>query len=283
MAINTLDLHWALTATLPPFDFVLPGLLPGGFGLMVAPGATGKSQLALDIAISMSLGRASAKGLFPAMPPAKVVMLAGEEGERVIAERLRAHLDLSERATPSLYDYLTLLPMAGETCTLIDGGKTTPLFGELAGMATGARLIIIDPLRRMHNGDENNSSEMTVFVVAMEQLARATGAAVLGLHHANRASSADGGSQNAARGSSALVDGARWQMNLSRMDEKTAQSCMLSDSERALYVAVDFPKTNYIAPRPRCWLKRKPGGQLALASLPLSKPKTRSFGGARTL
>jgi len=93
----------------------------------------------------------------------------------------------------------------------------------------------------------------------MESLAKATGAAVLGIHHANRASAADSASQNASRGSSALVDGARWQINLSRMDEKTAEAHKLAEADRPLYVAVDFAKTNYLAPRPRCWLKREAG------------------------
>lgn len=65
MPLQPLDLTWALTASLPPLDFVLPGLLPGTFGLVVATGATGKSQLALDVAASLSLGRSVAGGLFP--------------------------------------------------------------------------------------------------------------------------------------------------------------------------------------------------------------------------
>lgn len=50
MSPRALDLGRALTAPLPPADFVLSGLLPGNFGLIAAPGATGKSPLELDIA-----------------------------------------------------------------------------------------------------------------------------------------------------------------------------------------------------------------------------------------
>lgn len=203
MPLQALDLSWALTAPLPPLDFVLPGLLPGTFGLVVAPGATGKSQLALDVAASLSLGRPVAGGLFPACASGKVVFLAGEESDRLLAERIRGLLRLDEQGEPGLYDNLVLLPMAGEPCNLLDAGRATALYDELRAVAQGARLVIIDPLRRMHGGDENNSLDMTRFVVAMEQLAKATGAAVVGLHHANRASAADNASQNAARGSRA--------------------------------------------------------------------------------
>ena len=192
-------------------------------------------------------------------------------------------MNQDEQASPNLSKNLILLPMSGESCVLFADGRSTALFDELKSLCDGARLVIIDPLRRMHEGDENSSSDMTRFVVAMEQLAKASGAAVLGVHHANRASAGDAGSQHAARGSSALVDGARWQLNLSRMDEKSAEALMVSEAERPLYIAVDFAKTNYLAPRPRCWLKRQPGGGLALANLTPAKPKTKGFGGARTL
>jgi RecA-family ATPase len=281
--LQKLDILWALTAPLPPLDFVLPGLLPGTFGLLVAPGATGKSQFALDTAVSLALGRPVAGGLFPACPPGNVVFLAGEESDRLFAERIRSLLSLDEQGSPGLHDNLILLPMAGESCILLADGRPTALYDELRAIAEGSRLIIIDPLRRMHGGDENSSSDMTQFVVVMEQLAKATGAAVLGVHHANRASAADVGSQHAARGSSALVDGARWQLNLSRMDEKTATQYSISETERMHYVALDFAKTNYLPPRPRCWLKRGIGGRFSPAQLSASRPNTRTAGGARLL
>ena len=282
MPLHPLDLTWAFQSELPPLDFVLPGLLPGTFGLLVAPGGTYKSSVALDMAISLAVGRPAAGGLFSAPKPGKVVFLAGEESDRLLAERLRTMVRDGEQVSPALHENLILLPMSGESCTLVSGGRPTALYDELKAVCGGARLVIIDPVRRMHDGDENASSDMTHFVVAMEQLARVSGAAVLGLHHANRASSSDAGSQHAARGSSALVDGARWQMNLSRMDEKTASSMMVSEAERPHYVAVDYAKTNYLSPRPRCWLKRQPDGGFALAALTPAKPRT-GFGGARSL
>lgn len=283
MPLRALDLSWALTASLPPLDFVLPGLLPGTFGLIVAPGATGKSQLALDIAVSTAVRRPVAGGLFPASAPGKTVLLAAEDSDRILAERIRGLLDLGERGDARIYDSLVLLPMAGESCTLVADGRVTTLFDELVAIANGARLVIIDPLRRVHDGDENCSDDMTRLVVAMERLGKATGAAVIGLHHANRASVADTASQHAARGSTALVDGARWQLNLSRMDEKTATHHLISEGDRPRYAAADFPKTNYLAPRPRVWLRRGPSGRLSLIQWPPVVPKGVVVRGARLL
>ena len=276
MPLQKLDLTWALTAPLTQPDFVLPGLLPKTFGLIVAPGGTGKSMLALDLAISLATGKSVASGLFPAGPSGKAIFLAGEENDHMLAHRLRSMVPGNELDNPELNENLILLPMAGESCLLISkDGKPTKLYEELKAISVGARLIIIDPLRRIHGGDENNSYEMTRFVVLMERLAKSTGAAVIALHHANR-SSQDTGSQNASRGSSALVDGCRWQINLSRMDEKTAQMRSISDRDRHLYVAVDFAKTNYLESQPRMWLKRQPGGRLILdplTNMPPVKPK----------
>lgn len=279
--LQKLDLNWAFNATLPPLEFVLPGLLPGSLGLIVAPGGTGKSQLALDIAVSKALGRPVAGGLFPAAPPCKVVVLAGEESDRLIAERLRPLVHVDEQSAPCLYENLIIFPMAGESCLLLEHGKPTKLYHDLKSGAQGASLVIVDPVRRMHNGDENSSGEMADFVTAMERLAKSTGAAVVGLHHANRVSVGDTASQNAARGSSALVDGSRWQINLSRMDEKTAERHMIAQADRTSYLALDFAKTNYLPPRPRSWLMRGPDGQLSSVMLPISTSKSRSVSAAK--
>lgn len=197
--------------------------------------------------------------------------------------RLRGLLTSDEHRDPCLRENLVLLPMAGESCALVTKGQTTRLFNELQKISEGARLITIDPLRRMHDGDENDSNSMTEFVIAMERLAISTGAAVLGLHHANRASSGDSASQNASRGSSALVDAARWQVSLSRMDEYSAKSMGIPEAMRLRYVAVDFAKTNYLPPRSRTWLERSQGGRLSNVQLSPSVPKGRVVGGARLL
>jgi len=56
-SIKPPDLNWALNAALPPLDFVLPGLEPEMFGLIVAPGGTGKTFFGLDLVVSVAPGR----------------------------------------------------------------------------------------------------------------------------------------------------------------------------------------------------------------------------------
>jgi len=182
-SIKPLDLNWALNTDLPALDFVLPGLEPEMFGLIVAPGGTGKTFFGLDLAVSVTLGRSIAGGLFPATAPTKAVYLAAEESGRMLAERLRSLTRASERRDAKLHQNLLVLPLLGEKGYLIEGGKTTPLFEQVKTLAAGARLIIVDPVRLLHDGEENDSASAALFVKVMGQLAKACGAAVIGVHH----------------------------------------------------------------------------------------------------
>jgi len=282
-SIKPLDLNWALNADLPKPDFVLPGLEPEMFGLIVAPGGTGKTFFGLDVAVSVALGRDIAGGLFPATTPAKAVYVAAEESGRMLARRLRILTRADERTSEDLHRNLLVLPLLGEDGHLIKKGEATPLFEQVKAHAAGARLIIVDPVRLLHDGEENDSTSAALFVKVMGQLAKACGAAVIGIHHANRASSDNAGSQNAARGSSALVDGARWQLNLSRMSDKDAKDHDVPDAERIRYVALDVAKANYLASSPRRWLKRDDHGRLSLVELGKKRSKPDPYHGARLL
>ena len=80
----------------------------------------------------------------------------------------------------------------------------------------GARLVIVDPLRQLHLEDENQSAPMSALMSIFKQVAQNSGAAVLVAHHSSRAAGLQGygDSADAGRGSTALKDDARWQINL---------------------------------------------------------------------
>jgi len=283
-SVKTLDIDWALDADLPQPDFVLPGLEPKSFSLIVAPGGTGKTFFGLDVAISVVLGRSIAGGLFPAAPPAKAVYLAAEEQEVMLARRLRDLTRADERAADSkLRQNLIVFPLQGEDSVLVKDGETTPLFETVKTLSAGARLIIVDPIRHLHNGEENDSTSAARFVNVMGQLAKMCGAAVIGVHHANRASGENAGSQHAARGSSALVDGARWQLNLSRMSEKDSEKYGIQGDDRMRYVALHVAKANYLASCSRRWLARNADGRLSLVELVEKRRKTDPYHSASLL
>ncbi len=283
MKLKPMDI--ASTLASPPImpEQVYPGLYVGSVGNLNAPGGTGKSFFALELCTAMAAGLPPAGGVFaPSGEPAKAFMLAGEETSPLVSQRLHAVVDsLTGSGQAELYGStnraeleallqknLVICPFAGESARLLnEDGSDTELMAELKKVCVGARLIVLDPLRRLHDGDENDSGAMTRVVCRLESLAMATGAAVIAVHHSSRAADLNGygGSQHASRGSTALPDGVRWQANLVGMSEKEAEVLQVKD-DRRLYLRLVLSKSNYAPPSPAIWMRRQKGGVLVKVS-----------------
>ena len=277
--IVSLDIRATLDAAAPTLDFVLPGLTAGSVGTVVGAGGVGKTMLLTQLGMALATGSPIfGNALTPPSAPARVVLIAAEESSDVLRIRLHAikkWMDLQREKcsastvaadsefTTLLEKNLLLVPAAGQSVALVNNGATTEFFVTLCRFCLGARLIIIDPLRRLHDGDENSSSAMTHIVQVLEALAKHTGAAVIAAHHVGKGAIFNEAADLAAasRGSSALTDAVRWQVNLSAMSETVARKHGLSGQHKS-YAGLNFAKANYIAPEPTMWLKRLEGGVL---------------------
>ncbi len=296
MKILPLDIRATLTTKPPVLDFVLPGLTAGSVGTIVGSGGVGKTTLLMQLGAALATGSPAFGNLIApnSYGPARVVLIAAEESSDILRIRLHAikkWMDSQpEKSSSSTVaagsDFTTLLeknlllvPAAGQSVALVNNGATTEFFKTLCKFCAGARLIIIDPLRRLHDGDENSSSSMTHIVQVLEALARHTGAAVIAAHHVSKASMFNAVTDSAAasRGSSALTDAVRWQANLSGMSETVARKHRLSGQHKS-YACLDFSKANYIAPEPPMWLKRLEGGVLTRTILKEASAATRQGG-----
>lgn len=282
MKIHPLSIRSVLETLPPVLDFVLPGLLAGSVGTVVGSGGIGKTTFLLQLAMACSAKLSEENDIFCVeTSPARVVYIAAEESRKVLSVRLHAiwksyaNADVHRGSHPSAENRITLLdenlhlvPAVGDSVLLVKDGATTDFFKELCTFCKGARLVIIDPLRRLHDGDENSSSAMTQVVEVLESLAKHSGAAVLATHHMNKVSGFTGTTDaaGASRGSSALTDAVRWQLNMSPMSDSDAGNFGLSEN-RGSYLRLDFAKTNYAAPRPVIWLKRLEGGALSQVDL----------------
>lgn len=293
--IFPLDIRATLSASPPTLDFVLPGLTAGSVGTVVGAGGVGKTMLLTQLGVAVATGSPVFDNqLSPRSAPARVVLIAAEESSDILRIRLHAikrWIDLQREKssgatvaiesefTALLEKNLLLVPAAGQSVALVSNGATTEFFETLCQFCFGARLIIIDPLRRLHDGDENSSSAMTHIVQTLEALAKRTRAAVIVAHHIGKASMFNGTTDSAAasRGSSALTDAVRWQVNLSGMSEKVARQQRLSGQHKS-YACLDFAKANYIAPEPTMWLKRLEGGVLTHTILKGTSASTRQSG-----
>lgn len=239
----------------------------GKVGVIAAPGGTGKTMAAVGLALAVATGRewlrpGTWKG--PNKPPdgirvdtpGQVAVLLGEEDGEDIRRRLyytgqMMGLDHEDRRRAS--DRLFLAGLAGKDVSLVDqnggfDGKLASLRRVLEARAgEGWSLVLVDPLSRFAGiGAETDNALATRFVQALEQLTSLPGnPAVLFIHHERK-----GGGDGAAaiRGSSGLVDGARWALRLvPLMDPKDGRARWTTQNgERA--VKMELVKTNYTPP-----------------------------------
>jgi RecA-family ATPase len=270
-----IDILKSFTEEPPELDFIWPGFLTGTVGALVAPGATGKSFWALEAA--MAVACTVAGGDLVKLNPAKtgpVVYFAGEDPAPALIRRVHSigkHLD--QPARQAISDNLILEPILGKRLNVMDQRH----LGRMIEYCSGARLIILDTLSRIHQLDENSNGDMANLVGTLEHVAAHTGASVLYLHHVSKSSAKDGqgDQQQAARGASALIDNARWCGFVSKMTESESErfsnrhgdKTPIGNDKRGFYVRFGVSKQNYDATPLDQWYERREGGVLVPVEL----------------
>lgn len=188
-------------------------------GQLIAAGGVGKSLVLRQLAIAVATGTPWL-GTFTVERAGRVAILSGEDS----ADEERRRLYRGRRATnapiPPL-DSIVPIALSGAQVAMLRGDQETPFLQWVrAFLAKGApwALVIVDPLSRFAGAEsENDPSEGTRFVTALESLIQPSGgASILNAHHTNKISRNKLGELVASdgRGTSALVDGFRWQVGL---------------------------------------------------------------------
>lgn len=196
-----LDLKKTYSVEPPPLDFVIPGLLAGTVGALVAPGGCGKSIFAMQLAV-WAAGGTDTLG-WGDIEPGEVLYLALEDPAILLEHRLHSlaaqQPAAALAATTSRLRIATLADVAFD----IDSPRWHAITQELAA---SARLIIVDTLRQAHSRDENSGSDMKSVLQSLRQLAGQNGA-LLFLHHTTKAAALTGAGdiQQASRGSSVSI------------------------------------------------------------------------------
>ncbi len=254
-----LDLAAAFIDAPPSLDFVFHGFLKGSVGSLVAPGAAGKSWVATEIAVAVA-GGADLLGLQPPQT-GRVLMVAAEDPSQIIQQRIHTlgkHINAEQRL--EVVRNLTIAP----TLAMGVNVRSSSWVDLISKDGADCRLIVIDTLSRVHDGDENNRTDASLVMRNLELIASNSKAAVLFLHHAAKAVALSGqaDSQQASRGSSVWVDEARWVAYLKTMDEKEAKKLGVAPDSRRKYVRFGTSKQNYGVPMEDLWLQRTDGGLL---------------------
>jgi RecA-family ATPase len=257
----------------PEQDFIWPGFLSGTVGAMVAPGSTGKSMFALQLACAVA----------SCEPGANTTGLHIERHGEVLYINLEdppGEIERRLHALGSRFDLLTRESIAKNLGVAARVGIPADLMTEkfmrmMLKAGDGKRLIIVDTLSRAHGLDENDNGAMAQLVARLEMIVRKTGASLLYLHHTSKAAAlgGQGNMAQAARGASALIDNARWCGNLMKMTSEEAETLKeisglpVGEDRRGFFVRYEIGKQNYGQVQGGQWYERTAGGVLRPVNL----------------
>ena len=248
--------------------FAQPFLPQGKVGMFVAPGGTGKTQALSQLAVSVATGLpwfdcfhiASIPG--QSASKGRVLLALGEEDEDEIKRRVNPYIQSllakskdKNQFQADLRSNLKPLALDGAGPRML-GAKPdyteevffSALYELLKQSEEPWRLIILDPASRFMGPDcETDNNAATRFIELVERLTKLPGSpTVLLAHHTRKGGGNDSGNsdKDAARGSSALTDGARWVAQLKYEIEK------IGNGKDATYnrtgnILLDLNKSNY--------------------------------------
>ncbi len=166
-----------------------------GLGLIAGSPKTGKTWLALDIAVSVASGQ-PALGRFAVPKPGPVLIYPAEDRPGAVRDRVDGicHVRNLDLAT------LPLHILTAETLRLDEQRDRTGLERVLARLRP--ELLLLDPLVRLHGGDENSATHVSQLFGYLRALQRRFALSIIVTHHISKRTHAHPG--QGLRGSSDL-------------------------------------------------------------------------------
>jgi len=266
-----LDLATMMTTDPPRIDMVLRGLPVGTVGVILGSGGVGKSMLVLYVAHAVATGSDDLGFLLDDAQNeiGRVVYLAGEDDGAILHHRLHAFAarfdaDSRDEVVRSMNERIDIVPLVGSAPTLLDRASVLDeaAIAEVRAAAKGTRLLVIDPLRQFHAGDENDNGAMTTLIKALAQIAHEERCAIVLVHHVSKARAKNDDADAAmSRGAIAITDNARWVMALTKLSAKAHADHHLPGEEWR-YLCERLVKANYAALGGVTILSRGAGGVL---------------------
>ena len=171
----------------------------------------GKSFLALDLAVAVAAGVPCLRR-FPAVQPGPVLMFAAEDAGHIVRRRLQG----IAAAAGADFEALDIAVIDVPVLRLDHAADRQRLVETVE--RHGPRLLVLDPLVRLHGVDENAVSEIAPILGFLRDVQRRSGAAVLLVHHARKSAASRPG--QALRGSSELHAWGDTNLYLRRRDGK---------------------------------------------------------------
>jgi hypothetical protein len=191
---------------LDPIRYVVNELFEyGSLNILYGPPGTLKSFIMQDLAACVVIGEAwlppapwgTGNGQAIATTQTGALWLDFDMGARRTLERYAAlgrHYEIPEDAPLKIYS-MPIPPLNAADSVHIE---------LLASRASGYGLIVIDNLRTVSGGVDENSSEMSEVMFNLRWLAELTGAAVVVIHHERKSGGFSGRAGDALRGHSSI-------------------------------------------------------------------------------
>lgn len=170
-----------------------------------------KSWLGLDMAISVA-SATPCMGKFQVKSPGPVLVFLAEDGCAAVRNRIEAicshrGLDINLLDLYAITEQTIRLDLAGDQQRLEATVKTLR-----------PKLLVLDPLVRLHCGDENSAADISLLLGFLRQLQRTYNTAIVLVHHASKKHRAQPG--QALRGSSDLHAFGDSNVYLARKDDR---------------------------------------------------------------
>lgn len=249
----------------------------GIVGMLVGSGGVGKTHALAQLAISITTG-IPWLGKYPVEKTGYVFMGMGENSEEDIHRLLRKTVKklfkeqtsfLNKNPLVEASKRLSVASFNGLDSSFICKGRPTQayelLLWELKEKEPedGWSCIILDPISRFLGADaETDNASATRFIALLEKLTlelEGRPTVLFGHHMSKNAQAARNTDQGAARGSSAITDGVRWQANL----EKVRKMLNSEEEEYELdQIILRGVKSNFTAISPYLKLKKDEDGIL---------------------
>lgn len=265
---------------------ISPIFRSGRAALITGLGASSKSTLLKQLAISVTTGK-TALGMSVPKSGKAVLILAEdteEDAHRSLDSIFRA-MNLSDDDLALVHERLFIFPAAGKDCVIVssDDEKTSQRLEKLLHFIKSlgdVRLVGLDPAIALSRGRELDELAQRDLANTVEQIAIATGAAVIVISHAAKSVQyqQEIGS-HASRGSGAITDAFRLEVLMRVMTSKEAKSFQIDDAQRHRYVRMQVTKANSLPPElmQPAWLERVTGGALKLVKIaPAAETRPRS-------
>jgi len=155
----------------------------------------GKTTLALEMAVSVA-SATPCLGTFPVHSPGPAMLYAAEDSSTA----LRARLETLAHLRGLDFERLDVRVITADSLRLDRPDDQHRLQATLS-MHRPA-LLVLDPLIRLHNLDENQSAPMAALLGYLRNLQRTSGTAIVLVHHAKKNVSPGAGAGYTLRGSS---------------------------------------------------------------------------------